>query len=120
MVRPPARARRPPQRFSPDARAPLPDDYAPDEHDDVPLDELSDSDVTSIADDCSEASDADTDLSGFVVSDGAVEEAGGSATEVEAEWSDDSDDSSSSDDDDDDSDSDDEWSSGSSEGGGSK
>lgn len=63
------RARRAPERYSP-AESTLEDDYGVDQHDDVPVEELSESDVTSVATSGSgEESDDGTDLSGFIVAD---------------------------------------------------
>lgn len=63
----PARSRKAPQRYSPEG-GPLDDDYAADQHDDVALEDLSESDVTSIA---SIDDNTDDDLEGFVVDDDA-------------------------------------------------
>lgn len=85
----PKRARRAPERFSPEV-GPLEDDYPEDQHDEGGVgDEDDASDVTSIATEEESESESESDLSGFIVADGEVEEDAGVDVEgdgVEKEW----------------------------------
>lgn len=83
----PARSRKAPQRYEPEG-GPLDDDYAADQHDDVALEDLSESDVTSIATFDDTDDDGAGDLEGFVVDDSAPieHEADDDDGEEEDEW----------------------------------
>jgi hypothetical protein len=96
----PTRARRAPERYTPEVTGPLEDDYADDEHDEDDVC-LEDDDVTSIVTTSQGEGegDSDADVSEFVVEDHDSEPEAGSGTEPEAD--DDTDDSGDTDDSDD-------------------
>ena len=80
------RTRKAPVHFSPIEGGPMDDDYTSEQHDDTPLEEMTDSDVTSIA--TSSASEDSSDLSDFIVGDNASVgcDACGDNEDDEEEW----------------------------------